>query len=636
VFPGYCYHFDYPFQQKFIYEGEVLPENFRNGFRTARWTWWAYMDISAPLLEAWDLVANSDEMQKLTEEKGGPVAADIESMFGLMAEQIIGNRDNLTNMAPGMWANLVRAGRVLGEPDYVHTAIARLRRMVTEQFFGDGTWQEGAPSYHSQVMGGLSAVISAAKGYSDPAGYTFAETGERFDDLDIERDLPEVTRARQALLDMRLPNGRLTPVHDTWWTNGTTAPEASSPRLLAGLGHGILGRGEGDNQTQLHLTWSPGYGHIHYDGLSMLLFDRGRELLSDIGYTHTRWREWTITTAAHNLVVVDTARQIANHETFGDLRYFDAGNELCQLVSVDNPQVYPEVTDTYRRTLALVDIGGAASYVVDIFAVEGGEQHDYFLHGSADEAQQLAAATGSNPLAMTPLVTTPLGTLVPDGVEFTYGQNEQTDNCKDPGFAYGYLGDLRTASVEEPAVLQLSYTFDEGEGGLQAWCAGQAGDQLVLGTNPSIRQARDDDSKLGDFKRAFAMLRRSGGTSLFASIIESHVGAPLIEAVKIVDIPGAALALEVGIGGRCDLVIINADAASGECGTENRSPRRANWRSCGPMARSRARSSAARCSGASSRWQPGRWRSTHCWRWSARRRVAACWWRASSCRQRGR
>ncbi|MBX3439518.1 MAG: hypothetical protein KF861_18670, partial [Planctomycetaceae bacterium] len=51
VFPGWCYHFDYPFQQKVIYDGDVPPEQFRDGYRTARWTWWAYSDIPTELVE---------------------------------------------------------------------------------------------------------------------------------------------------------------------------------------------------------------------------------------------------------------------------------------------------------------------------------------------------------------------------------------------------------------------------------------------------------------------------------------------------------------------------------------------------------------------------------------------------------
>lgn len=553
VYPGYCYHFDFPFRQKVIYEGDVDPADFRGGFRTARWTWWAYLDISRALLEAYELIGPSGELEKLAAETGAPVDDEIRAMFALMADQILGNRDDLTNMSPGTWAALVHAGRVLGEPGHVHAAIGRLRRMVAEQFFYDGSWQEGAPSYHRQVMGGLGAVVEAARGYSDPDGYADPVTGERFDDLELDVDLPGVVRAWQALKDMRLPDGRPAPVHDTWWTDAGEALEASGPVLLAGLGHGILGRGQGDDQAQVHLTWSPGYGHKHYDGLSLLLFARGRELLSDIGYTHTRWREWPVCSASHNLVVVDGLNQAAEPGTQGHLRYFDAGNGDCQVLSVDNTQVYPGVADTYRRTVALVEAGEKAGYVVDIFEVEGGFQHDYFLHGSADEAQDLTAALDGSPMALEPL-----DTLVPPGVAFSHGENEQTNHCLAPGFAYGYLENLQRGQIDRDAVVQIDYALPASEAGLRVWAVARAGDELVLGTNPAIRQARSDDSKLADYRRSFAMVRRQGGSSLFATIIEPHGGTSRIGGVTVVDLPGAELALAVTSGERHDLVVIQA------------------------------------------------------------------------------
>jgi len=60
------------------------------------------------------------------------------------------------------------------------------------------------------------------------------------------------------------------------------------------------------------------------------------------------------------------------------------------------------------------------------------------------------------------------------------------------------------------------------------------------------------------------MIRRRGGKSLFASIVEPHGGESLIQAVDVVDLPGAELALQVTMAGRRDLVIVNASNARGE------------------------------------------------------------------------
>jgi hypothetical protein len=424
--------------------------------------------------------------------------------------------------------------------------------MMTEMFFADGSWQEGAPSYHSQVVGNVADVIQAAKGYSDPAGYKYPESGERFDNLDIETQLPEVVRAKSALNRMRLPNGRYIPVHDTWATGGGSAVGESKPDLLGGLGQGILGLGKDLGAVQVDMTWSPGYGHIHFDGLALLLFAQGKELLSDLGYTHTRAREWTIQTPSHNLVVVDHANQTANKETQGNLRYF-AVTPNVQVMSVDNPQVYPNVTSLYRRTLALVKLGDDTGYVVDIFRIKGGKQHDYFLHGSADDAQTLSVAGGPS--------LQPLASLVPAGVTFTPSTNEQTAHME-TGQAYGYLRDLKQGAVAADTLVDLTYQGDKA--GLQVFTLTKAGDEIVTGTNPAVRGAASDDSKLDQYQRQFAMLRRQGGDSLFVSIMAPFGEKRLVEGAKLVELPGAEVALEIDAGDRKDLVIIGQQPAKGQ------------------------------------------------------------------------
>lgn len=228
VFPGYAFHFDYPFQQKVLVEGLPTTTATYGEYRTSRWTWWAYLDISQYLLEAYDLLATGDELKKLSTEQGNDVSVAVEGMLTDMVVQVLRNRDDLTNMSPGMWADFIRAGRVLGKPEYVHTAVSRLRRMMTEMFFYDGSWMEGAPSYHSQVVGSVQGVLQVARGYSDPVGYQNPATGERFDRLDLAKQMPEVGRAQAALERMKLPSGRHIPVHDTWATPNRTPPPAQS------------------------------------------------------------------------------------------------------------------------------------------------------------------------------------------------------------------------------------------------------------------------------------------------------------------------------------------------------------------------------------------------------------------------
>lgn len=442
---------------------------------------------------------------------------------------------------------------MLQRPEWIHEASARLERFVATGFNYDGTWSEGAPSYHSQVVGNLRSVVRAAAGYSDPPGYAPPEPQRRFDNLDLQTALPMLSRAAASLELMRLPNGRFVPVHDTWSSNGGKALTASRPWLLPALGHACLAGGEQQAQWQVHLTWSPGMGHTHYDGLSLLLFAGGQEGLSDLGYTHSRDRAWTLPTVAHNTVVIDQLNQTADPGTFGSLRCFAVANPDCQIVSVDNPQVYPKLATTYRRTLIAVN----GEYVVDLFEVEGGQQHDYFLHGCADLPGTVQALDGDAGLPGTALAT-----LLPTGTPFQEAQNEgECGLGLKPGYAYGYLRDLRRQADPLPASVELDFTLSDNPARLRACLLTLPGDQLFLGRNPAVRGAKENDDNLRDCWRPFAMLRRGGGPSVFATVI-ALTPTPL--AVRRLEVSAAALALEVTSGERRDLVLLRPRGLQGD------------------------------------------------------------------------
>ena len=413
LFPGWCYHYDYPFRQKEIYAGNVSPSDFLPGFRTARWSCWAYGDIPVALVQAYDWIRDSSSLRELSDERGLDVAARIEKdLLRNAAEQVLANHDALTNMSPAAWTALAITGRVLKEPRYVHEVVDRCRRLVLSKFFYDGSWYEGAPSYAAATLDKLEQVLNVLNGTSDPAGYVDASDGTRFDNFQATQWLPSLEESQASLRKLRLPDGRLVPMHDTWSTRKLLPPaETTLPYLLPALGHACLGSGTGAQQTQFHVTWSGGYGHSHADNLSLMLFASQRELLSDLGYTHTAYRSWTLATAAHNTVVID-----GQNQTFGSLASpsdgrllrYDVSNPLVQVVRADGRRGYPGLADVYERTIVVVNVPNEAPYAVDVFDVAGGNTHDYFLHGDADDAFQIE----------TPLELSPLASLLPAGFDW--------------------------------------------------------------------------------------------------------------------------------------------------------------------------------------------------------------------------
>src|SRR5690606_14206429 len=114
--------------------------------------------------------------------------------------------------------------------------------------------------------------------------------------------------------------------NDTWFHSKTDPTEKTSSRLWPSLGNAALGNGTGEDQMMVNINWSGNYGHSHYDNASIIFFAEGEELLSDIGYTHTKYRGWTVYTASHNTVVIDQKGQdIGTNENpvTGRLLFYD-------------------------------------------------------------------------------------------------------------------------------------------------------------------------------------------------------------------------------------------------------------------------------------------------------------------------
>lgn len=556
VFPGWCYHYDYPHRQKQIYDGVVPPEEFRSGYRTARWTWWAYSDIPSPLVRAYGRLQDHPVFEQLSRERGVDVKARIEQdLFRAAAEQVLANPETFTNMSPRAWSALVELGRVIGEPQFVHEPVRRFRHFVESQFFYDGTWSEGSPDYAAQTLGGLESIVQLLKGYSDPPGYTDPQDGSRFDDLELAHSFPLMQQARLALQKMHLPNGRAVPVHDTWSTSQRKATDRSEAYLLPALGHACIGGGEGSQQTQFHLTWSGGYGHAHADSLSLLLFSNGQELLSDLGYTHTAYRAWTLATAAHNTVVIDGQNQALGSRkapTDGSLLGFDARSDRVQMVSADGIRGYPGLAKTYRRTLIVVEANHQQRYAIDHFEVSGGQTHDYFLHGDADVETCVS----------TQLELRPMESLLPKGLDWTATRNEgEAHRIAEPNYAYGFLRELHAATVPINEAIPVSFRATIGKGpGLRVSIMPEDGSQLITGVNPAIRPAGEDDSKLDQFNRPFILLRREAKdrTSNFISVIEPYEEEPFLTSVERISLPDGAIAVRVAIGDRTDIIVIGA------------------------------------------------------------------------------
>ena len=549
VYPGYCARFDAPFRTKVVFEGDHTFPYPVSPYLAAKWDYWAYGDIPSNLIFAYDLVRESgqidDEMQRRIED----------DLFHGSVRFVRSYPITLSNMDPAILRGLISAGRVLGEPAYVHESVQWIGDLIRKQFFVDGMWREGAVSYHNQTVEGLVSVMDLLKGYSDPKGYSNPESGARYDNLDLLGSFPLFEKARRIPDLLRYPNGRLVAVHDTWaWQEGAPTTE-TAPHLLAGVGHAWLGRGNGAYQMQAHLHFSGAYGHAHADLLSISLFSHGQERLSDIGYTWTHQRQWASSTLSHSTVVVngeDQARGNENDPSDGNLLLFVPGNSWFQAVAAQGNRAYPGVVRDYRRLLVMIGVSAQDAYVVDVFRVDGGTRHDYVLVGDANNDGSIE----------TDLDRSTYGeTLLPPDVEVVFPSGETVPGyAEGHNFVYGYVRDVSRAEISTPWNVVFA-SEGEPKGRIRTHGVSELDGELLFGSMPSVRRAEESEGRLDDCTMPALIHRREGKdlSSVFVNVLEPIGEAPFIRSVTRLGTDSDGLALKISGEGYTDYLFCNPD-----------------------------------------------------------------------------
>jgi hypothetical protein len=505
---------------------------------------WFYAEMPGHLALAYDLIAASAEVDRLSEELGVDVRDRIERFFRRTANHVRTFPIYLGNTEHYLIGGFAVIGRVIGEPEFVHDAFRRARLLLEYNFYPDGMWREGTPSYHQQTVPGLLRVMrDTLQGYSDPEGYVSPMDGLHLANLDPVGQLPFVLEAQAAVGKMTMPSGYFAAIHDTWSQTSRGRPLGSPPdeplqtHLLWGMGHAVMGVGVGDSGTQVQLHFSGGYGHEHADTLGVVLYSHGKELLSDIGYTHTSLRPFTRDSLAHNLVLIDGKSQRTRGDdppADGYLVSWGVLGDLLRFCEAGAEGAYPGLARLYRRAISLVALPGGGGYVVDIFRVKGGAKHDWRIHGSADEEQTLTASARFKPFP---------GSLLPSGVAFerwgkAEGQGGATE-VNGHNILYGLFEDLQSAPADETFSATFSCPTADNPA-LQTTVLGLPGTTAYMGTLPSVRRAREDNEKVWDFRMPAVLLRREGPDleSTFAAVHLPYQGVPPLRSIRRVELAG--------------------------------------------------------------------------------------------------
>ena len=285
------------------------------------------------------------------------------------------------------------------------------------------------------------------------------------------------------------------------------------------------------------LRYGPSLNHGHLDDLNINYVALGYELTYDLGYgdgaTPTQ-QGWAKQTAAHNLVMVDESTQLSGEgdDSGGSLHLF-AGMPGLQIVDADADAVYhSRGVEQYRRFLALVG-DGPGSYLLDIFRVAGGTQHDYLAHALSDDASFDGVSLGA-PAE---------GSLA--GVGTNWGERQMADGYLEgtlharysnpvPGNGLGFMMHPRRATTDEP--WSVTWRLPDGDSFLRMHMLDQPGTAVISTWAPGI---------FPRYPRAAHVVarRRADGTRLestFVSVREPYGPLQSADSLRGIDLLAAA------------------------------------------------------------------------------------------------
>jgi len=530
-------------------------------------------EVPSTLALAYDLIYDSPELDRLSEELGVDVRKRIENDFLRLPV------DFCLETIPEEWygdnrprwvVHIINIGRIIGDPEYVHFGYHWLKDMFNGKHVG--IYPDGMSfqpfSYHYQTFSNCRLHIAALRGHSDPPGYVGKQDGLHLAALDMTKEIPNYAKVTSAPAVVDYPGRNTVSLGDAFRGSRPINPEEeSSCAILPAFGHARLGAGKGENQVQAHLRFTGGGGHMHPDSLSMALYAFGREMLCDVGYhKNSGYRFWGFCTMGHNTVAIDRKWQAYPGADCCDLQTYIPNLPGLAAFQASAEHSYPDLAQVYERLLLLVTTDEEHPYVVDVFQVRGGSMHDWFMHGSADHDQ---TATSSLPLTKLP-GDRPM--LAPDE-EWRETSDEQIWNSPTSWRAalkpYGVLRNVETAESADDWAVTFTYD-DEPKLGTRIHLLSGQDRELFLCESPSLRRFEGPTNQAASMPYMPQIVARRTGQapleSVFIAVTEPFCDGPHISAVeRLQTVPADEnrVALQIRAGNRTDTVLIALDGAAG-------------------------------------------------------------------------
>ena len=514
----------------------------------------------------------------------------------------VGASNNLGGRA---LANQFDLGVLLGDSDIVGAVVSNVWFYLRNYFNGDGLGRETSPAYTNCAWSSMWQIFPKLYGYRGHYDATHPWWDPELGGLNPYAD-PVMKHDVAKIVFSLFPDGTMVPWMDSHaWVRPTlryvdlaaneggglpddyraTYTESRSggrvkllPRaqalpsmLLHESKKAVLRSGAGPERVLLSVDYAPDTGHWHPAPVDLILFAKGHELATDLGYfgaMHWLTKDWIKTCPAHNTCLIrdaDGSHEFM-HDVQGEVRTIACTGPGVQAVEVcerdpEHLARIPGEAPLYQRTCVLVPVGagdtqpdrGAEHYVVDIVRVRGGAWHDYMLHSVGRECRvegvpldalapdlSLDAASG-----FTPTATRPTGSgLITHLRRGTTSQPFQVTWRTVPDFR------VTPPSVDREVALRLTVL-------------GENGTDVFLGQAPGQRRLSNVDR---DEVLHVLCVRRANAATVdrFVTVLEPYRDRPFIRSVERVDLGDDtqdAVALKVTLGARTDVIVSMAHPA---------------------------------------------------------------------------
>jgi hypothetical protein len=515
VYPAYAIHFDQPGQPKLLQPAEMRPP-FRRAYQTAKWDWSGCLDVPLNLVIAYALVRDDPALAEAGQLLGDPRPAETieRGFFRAAALFVAAQPEEYSEASLYAYRGMLAVGRLLEDDALINEATARLDAFSRRAFYHDGLWREGDTAGHRRVLHLIDGWIGRLLD-GDPSRLSTA--------------FPMLALARGA--DAVIAPVRVDDIQLARWPFVSPATsQVRRPALLGGAGLARLAVGEANNALDLELRGLGDGGGGPSARLAIRLWVGGRSLLADHDDGPPSPDGFDRATASHNTVLIDGLNQRESPELArqgapgASLRFFAADRDF-QAALFDDPRAYPHASSVYRHLIA-ASAGTRTRYMVSVFEVEGGLQHDQMFHAAGGTAPrwELSRATAAGPPSL----------LAPSVVYLPHARAEEGRWFIQ---APGAIQDLRHALLDRPS----QATLRGSEHSLRLHLLGDVPALAVEGRGPA---------SAGEDRRACLVVRRSSNdgstlTSRYVTLFEPLGSAfePLRRVGRIESPPGTVVLL---------------------------------------------------------------------------------------------